>query len=799
MINDEKRCVITGLGMLCAIGNSVDECWNNAIIGKSGIDHTNAVDTKDCYSDYAGEVKCADLDTAENAGMDRVTKLCLRATEEAMRDAGLKGFNGDGKASVIMGSCVGGAVSIDGYYKNGEKTKDVVLQMPISAIASQVAKRIGAGGVVTNVANACAAGTISIAYAADLIRAGKADVVVAGGSDAFSSVPYAGFISLHALAEDRCSPFNHSVGLNLGEGSGALIVESYAHAKARGAHIYCEVLGAGITSDAHHITAPRPDGEGQMRAINKAIAAAGVSESDIGYINAHGTGTAKNDQAEFLSLHTIFDGKNDNLSVSSTKAMTGHCLGAAGAIEAVFAVKALTENTVPPTAGYTDEDIVALKDKAGKIDFCPNVAHKKELETVMSNSFAFGGNNASIIFGKNPHESRKPAGTNDIHITGIGAVTPLGNGVNKYIESVEKNEFVTPETLRSEVTTEDYNELGLKMAFYRKLDRFSQLQAVSGMQALADGSYTVTDDNAFDIGIIVGTSTGAVDPACDFEVMLAERGNAFGSAFKFPNTVYNAAGGYLSICSGVKGYNVTVTNGTQSGLFGVGYAVEIIRNGDAQAILACGTDSNSDIMDELAGKLGIVSKKVVAPYNGGKDDKYTLSDGSVTLLVESGASAEARGAKRYCRVTGFGAAAHGVALDTVDGSGDALDRAILSALSDAGLKPADIDGIVGFGNGHKTIDKVELDSYRRVFGDKFDIPVISVKERLGEGRAAGAAIAAAHGALMLGGFIKTEKCAYKLGKKGMTKTEVKSASLKKLLVTSYGLGGVYSAVVLEKE
>lgn len=797
MINDEKRCVITGLGMLCAIGNSVDECWKNAVEGKSGIEHTTAVDTKDCYADYAGEVKCPDLDTPENAGVDRVTKLCIRATEEAMRDAGLKGFNGDGKAAVIMGSCVGGAVSIDSYYKDGKKDKNTVLQMPISSIASQVARKVGAGGVVTNVANACAAGTISIAYAADIIRAGKADVVIAGGSDAFSSVPYAGFISLHALSDKPCSPFNHSVGLNLGEGSAALVVESMAHAKARGAHIYCEVLGSGITSDAHHITAPRPDGEGQMKAISRAMAAAGISESDINYVNAHGTGTAKNDQAEFLSLHTIFDDKNPDLSVSSTKSMTGHCLGAAGAIEAVFAVKALTENIVPPTVGYTPEDIEALKEKAGKIDFTPNAARKKQLSAVMSNSFAFGGNNASIIFGEKTKEVKK-VGAKDVHITGIGAVTPLGNGVDKYVEAAKADGRVTADTLRSAISTADYDALGLKMAFYRKLDRFSQLQSVSGMQALADGGYTVTDDNAFDIGIIVGTSTGAVDPACDFEVMLAERGNAFGSAFKFPNTVYNAAGGYLSICSGVKGYNVTVTNGVQSGIFALGYAVEVIRNGDAAAMLACGTDASSDVMDELVEKVELKADKIVKPYKG-KDKKFTLSDGSVTLLVESGDSAKARGAKKYCKVSGFGSATHGVSLDTIDGSGEALDRAISIALKDAGLTANDIDGIIGFGNGHVEIDKTEIESYKRVFGARLEaVPVISVKERLGEGRAASAALSAAHGALILSGKIETEKNAYKIGKK-TEKTEVKCGALNKLLVTSYGLGGGYSAVVLEKE
>ena len=195
--------------------------------------------------------------------------------------------------------------------------------MPISSIAPQVAGQCHAGGVVTNIANACAAGTISIAYACELIRAGKADVVLAGGSDTFAAVPYAGFLSLHALDADGCSPFNRCTGITLGEGSGVVVVESYEHAKARNAKMYCEVLGAGVSSDAHHITAPRPDGEGQMEAINRAIKNSGLKKSDIGYVNAHGTGTAKNDDAEFLSLHTIFDGENNNLSVSSTKAMTG--------------------------------------------------------------------------------------------------------------------------------------------------------------------------------------------------------------------------------------------------------------------------------------------------------------------------------------------------------------------------------------------------------------------------------------------------------------------------------------------
>ena len=487
MTDHKIRCVVTGLGMVSAIGNTVDECWENAKAGKSGIKPATSVVTEGCYANLGAEVSATDLDTLPGAEeMDRVSRLCVKAAGEAVRDAGLDMQKEDaGRVGVIMGSCVGGVVSIENYYRNGERAEDVT-KMPISAIANMVARAYGAGGVVTNVANACAAGTISIAYACDLIRAGVGDVFIAGGADAFASVPYAGFLSLHALDALPCSPFNRCSGITLGEGSGALVIESYDHAVARGAHIICEVLGAGVSSDAHHITAPRPDGEGQMNAILRALKNSGLTPKDISYINAHGTGTAKNDEAEFLSLHTIFDAENDDLSVSSTKAMVGHCLGAAGAIEAVFTVKALTDGVVPPTVGYTDEDLVRLSERAGKIDVRPNVAREKQMTNVMSNSFAFGGNNASIVFSREAGNVTLPEKKQDVYITGLGLVLPGGNGIPAYLGRAAKGEAPDSPSVMSAVGHDDFDACGLKMAFYRKLDKFSQLQAVSGMEALAD-------------------------------------------------------------------------------------------------------------------------------------------------------------------------------------------------------------------------------------------------------------------------------------------------------------------------
>lgn len=797
MTENKNRCVVTGLGMVCAVGNNVEECWSNAVNSVSGIARIATVSTEGCYADLAAEVRNnAFEEITAGEDMDRASRLAVKAAAEALADAGLGSFEDDARASVIMGSCVGGVVSIEHYYTHGKNRADV-LKMPISAIASKVAEYCKAGGVVTNVANACAAGTISLSYACDLIRAGKADVVVAGGADAFASVPYAGFLALHALDENGCSPFNRCAGITLGEGAGVAIVESYEHAQKRKAKIYCEVLGAGISSDAHHITAPRPDGEGQMNAIRWAIQNSGISASEIGYVNAHGTGTAKNDNAEFLSLHTIFDEVNDNLSVSSTKAMTGHCLGAAGAMEAVFSIKALTTDTLPPTLGYGEGDLEVLKEKAGKIDFVPNAAKSKTLTSVMNNSFAFGGNNASIIFSKERGNVVLPERKEDIVITGLGLVTPLGNGVENYLEKCKEDAVPESNSVHSSVGTQDYAQLGLKMAFYRKLDNFSQLQAVSGMYALSDGKYEVTEENATDTGIIVGTSEGALGPGCDFEMLIAEKGNAAGSAFKFPNTVYNAAGGYLSICSGIKGYNVTVTNGAQAGLQSVAYAMNVIRQGKAKTAIATGADENSEIISELYGMLGSIAETPATPYAGG--DGFTLSDGCVSLLLEREDAAAARGAKVYCRAAGYGMARKNVPFGTLAGSGAGLEEAIANALSDAGMAPSDIDAIAGFANGDKTTDGLETAAYFNVFGERFtEIPVITVKERAGEGRAASAALACAHTALLLSGKMESDVAYIISADRKAKKTTVESAGLKNVLVTSYGSGGSYCAVILKK-
>lgn len=803
MADNEKRCVITGLGMINAIGNTVDESWNNCINGVSGIKEVRSIDTSDCYAHLGAEsAEHFDVEAGDDEQkMDRVSLLCVKAANEAIKDSGIiiDDSNAD-RVGVIMGSCVGGAVSIQKFFTdrhNAEGSEDTsdIIKMPIGVIANNVAKIAGAKGVVTNVGNACAASTISIEYACDLIRAGVGDAFIVGGADSFSALAFGGFTALHALDTDPCSPYNKSKGITLGEGAGALIVESYEHAVARNAKIYCDVLGGGISSDAHHITAPRPDSEGQMNAMKWALSNSDLKPSDIDYINGHATGTPLNDSTEIQAMQTIF-GDNDNTAVDSTKSMVGHCLGAAGAVEAIYTVKALTTDTVPPTIGYSDEDLENLKEKAGKLDFMPNVSKHKEIDYAMTNNFAFGGNNASVIFAKN-EKNIKPLENNKVYVTGFGIVSPAGNTVDSYVEAVKNGGLKSEgDGLFATVGADDYKEYGIKLNFYRKLDKLSQTQVVSGRACLADAGVTVTTDNETEIGMIVGTADGPATEIINFHEGLIKNGLHAGSAFIFPNTVYNAAGGYFSINSGVKGVNVTLTNGMQAGLQSICYAYNVVRDGAEKMMMATGLDENTETMKLLYGKLGYFSSdEQVKPYelNG---SEFVLGEGSTTMMLESEASADARNAVKYAEIAGYAMTHESVSAGTLAGSDAALDKAIIKACENAGISVDDIDAIVGFGDGNKTVDTIEMNSYGRVF--KNAKPVMSVKTVVGESRAAAANLEAAHAALTLSGKLPAKQDAYVFENGKAVKTTVDTTDYKYMLVTSFAAGGSYTAVVLKK-
>ena len=718
MLMNERRCVITGLGLVSAIGDTADECFESALNGRSGIKDVRTFDTSDCYSHKGAEVGLTNEQLADGK-YDRTTALGIKAAGEAIADAGIENNSETAsKMGVILGSCIAGAACVEKYYNckaRGEKGDiDDLKAMPASAIAGNVADYYNAGGITANIVNACAAGTLSLALAIDLIRGGKGEIFLAGGCDSFSSLAFSGFHALRALDAKECSPFNHSEGITLGEGAGVLVVESYEHAVKRGARIYCDVLGSGVSSDAYHITAPRPDGEGQMSVIRRAIKNSGLDFSDIDYVNAHGTGTAKNDESEFLSLKTMFKG-NDHVSVSSTKSMTGHCLGAAGAIEAVLTVKALTEGKLPPTTGYTEEDHKILDEKSGTIDFIANHPRERDIKYAMSNSFAFGGNNASIVFAKDPNKLNLLCPKQDLYVTGIGIVTGEFDEASKnYIAKLD---------------TDTFKSYGVKSAFLRKLDRLSQLQLLSGVKALEDAGITVNEETENVIGICIGTNDGPMTEIANFQKGIIKDGIDKGSAFAFPNTVYNAAGGYLSIFTGIKGYNVTIANGFQSGLQSVCAAPGAIMFGYENMMLASGTDECTEIDDEIYADLGMTG-----------EGKMTLGEGSVTCVIEKASSASERGAKRYAKIAGFSSArdTSGDRSDNLRLSEEALTKVIMNVLEEGGMKPEEVSCIYGFGNGIEKIDVFEMNVYKKIFGDNIEVKL--VKKDFGEARAASSSL-----------------------------------------------------------
>lgn len=732
----KKRCVITGLGIVCPVGNNVEESWRNIQDGVSGIAKVTSVDTEGCYANLGGEVACDDLPAPQ---YDRSARLCIKAATEAIADAGLQG-NTASEAGVIVGSCIGGAVSIDEYLtaqKEGKEDDSKISNMAASSIANNTASYLGLNGVTANIVNACAAGTMSIAYACDLIRSGNGSVFLAGGTDPFSSLAFAGFHALHALSVESCSPLNHSNGITLGEGSGILVVEEYEHAVARGAKIYCEVAGYGVNCDAYHITAPDPSGQGQMDVIRRALASAEVAPADIAYVNAHGTGTAKNDEAEFLSLHTIFDGTN--VSVSSTKSMTGHCLGAAGAVEAVFTVKAVSDDVLPPTIGYSEEDKQVLAEKAGELDFVANDSRKKEIPMAMSNSFAFGGTNASIIFAKEAKEQEE-ASRQKIYITGFGQV------LSRDADESSKVANVTLEM-------KDFTDRGVKLGVFRKLDKFSQLQLVSGIDALNSAGITVSEENERRIGTIIGTSAGPVTEVSNFQKNICEKGATAGSAFTFPNTVYNAAGGHFSIFTKTKGYCATVANGTQAGLQSVAYACDVLEKGNEDIMLAAGTDEGSDMVTYFYEHSGI---------NGDR----TLGEGSSTIVLETADSAEKRQAHKFAEVAGY-ACTHSAGTETYT-EAQAMKDAIMKALERAGMDAAEIDEVYAV-TSNQAAKAAEEAVLAEVFAGK---EIIDVRETTGDCRAASANAQLVEAA-----------------------TAIDSGSVKNALAVSYGCGS-YTAVVL---
>jgi len=411
-----KRVVVTGLGTITPLGNNVQTTWENALAGKSGAGPITHFDASLFKTQFACEVKDFDpsdlFERKESRKYDRYAQLAIYAAKEAMEDSGLdlENENRD-RIGVIFSAGIGGIRTFEDevgdYYLNKEKgprfNPFFIPKMIADIAAGHISMIYGLRGPNYATVSACASSTNAITDAFNLIRLGKANAIVTGGAEAtISASAVGGFNAMHALStrndtpETASRPFSASrEGFVIGEGGTALILEELEHAVARGAHIYAEVVGGGMSADAYHITASHPEGLGAKLVMRNALEDAGMAPEEIDYINVHGTSTSVGDISEVKAILDVFGAHSYKLNISSTKSMTGHLLGGAGALEAMFCILAIRDQIVPPTINHEDGDEDSEIDY--NLNFTFNKAQKREIRAALSNTFGFGGHNASVI------------------------------------------------------------------------------------------------------------------------------------------------------------------------------------------------------------------------------------------------------------------------------------------------------------------------------------------------------------------------------------------------------------------
>jgi len=400
------RVAVTGLGIISAIGESITEFKEGLFNGRCGIGPISLFDTKGFITQSAAQVKNKNLkalfEPRDTKRLSRCDLLGLVAAREALSDSGLDFDNCDrDDIGVVLGGGAGGMLSWEKFrralwQKKAKPRPSLLLSSASCTLTDLIASRYRFTGSRATIVTACSSSATSIGFASDLIRSGAHEIVITGGSESLSEVTFAGFNALRVVDPEYCRPFDKNrKGLSLGEGAAILVLEDYEKAKKRGATIYAEVLGYATNSDAFHMTSPDPEAMGMSRVMVKALERASVAANQIDYINAHGTATRANDQLETKAIKKVFGEKNaGDLAISSTKSMVGHCLGAGGAIEAVATILALREQVAPPTI-HLDEP-----DPDCDLDYVPLQSRPRKIRIALSNSFAFGGNNTSLVFGR---------------------------------------------------------------------------------------------------------------------------------------------------------------------------------------------------------------------------------------------------------------------------------------------------------------------------------------------------------------------------------------------------------------
>lgn len=711
-----ESIAITGIGVVCSVAGDQQEYLTALRTSRPGLGPVERFSVEWIPTNVAGEVKA--FDPVERIGDSsgrhtRADAFAVMAAREAVEQARLniQEYAPD-RIGVAMGTCQGNMAAIAHLMRDDRAHAG---WCPWTS-ADAVAEWLGVEGERLLVSNACAAGTAAIAVAVERLLDHSVDAVVAGGTDELDFFSMSGFGALQSLDSQPCAPYSQSRGLTIGEGAGMFVLERGDDANARGANVLAWLVGYGLSSDGYHPTAPDPTGRGGALAMERALSSADLNPEDVDYVNGHGTGTPANDAMERKALHLLFKDRATSLPMSSIKAMVGHLLGAAGAVEAATCVLAIRNDLLPPTLNVPE-------DAKLDIDCVPNHARKATVRIAMSTNYAFGGSNAALLMAKRriTAPSRDKVQARRVLVTGIGSVGAPGIGIAAWHESLARGEsFVTGVGKEQELpagtcvaTCPELSDHGIAPRdVWRKMDILSRVAVTSARSAWDDAMLKLPSAERDNVAVILATGFGSLDIAMRFE-RGARRGKEFASAKDFPHTSGCAAGGHICKVLSLHGPMFSVSNGAIAGASALAFAAQMIRQGHIEVALVTSVDELSPSTIALMPMMGYeLSPSVLRPFDRYADGTSAGLAG-ITIVIESAEHAARRSAELDTEL--LGTAILGA------GPGGVIDAArwtklLQTVVERSGVGPDAVGYVAAGASGLPLYDQGELAALSKVFG-----------------------------------------------------------------------------------
>jgi 3-oxoacyl-[acyl-carrier-protein] synthase II len=692
----KRRIAITGMGVICSGGADCTAFSATVTQGKASFAPITDPRLTACTARFAGIMP--DFDVRNHlpdpllTRCDRFVQLAAVAARQAVAESGLHPATLGPGCGLFLATCSGPMLSIEAHYakilaSNPAISAEELFAKRYYSAAKILSHYLSVGGLSTTITTACSASTGAVGIAADCIAQGLLTAAVVGGADAFSPTTMAGFDGLKATNDSTCAPFSKPIGLTLGEGAAFVVLEDFEHAQSRHVPIIAELLGYGLSNDASHCSAPDASGRGQGLAMERALADAGLRPDQIGYINAHGTGTEANDKAETKAVVRVFGEHSQKIGMSSTKSMVGHCLGAAGTVELIASLLAARAGVFPPTASHQGNR------ESCTLDYIPDVGRRWAAQgPFMTNNFAFGGNNASLVVHSQPRHEEVTVQIPDqpVFITGAGILSSAGLGVTALTEALaQATRTATPAKLADGTSVDvcmvpplKEREIDRRLDL-RGMDAASRFATIAAKSALVSAGFAERPQALTTLGFYLCLSAGPSWAEGEHIPALLADNFKISQVMAFPYIVPNSVAGNVCRTLRLQGHNSVICGGPTSGNLGLGLAACALRAGHCGSML-CGA------VDELSPRI-IADSWSAQPW--GHDGRLPPGEGAAVFLLETESAALARQARPLARITAMAFSAETSDWRVADSDSALLQATISNALESAEIGAAEIGKI----------------------------------------------------------------------------------------------------------